>query len=422
MLPLTFGTASVDFATRINWDELRKKRMDRANTFMKKYGIGSSIIYHYDRTRYLASLPSHPYSTQTPKSFVLFIQDAGFPYMQGDRMMYQTVKENCPWFEGRLLNEEELNMPHPCRYDSPEHAKQDWAKTAKQVKGLLKKHGVADMPVSVDFCSPYLYEALRAEGLTVVDGNAWFDEAMMVKFDEEILAMKMVAAIQERAWGTFIKDFRIGMKEMEGFGILAKAAFEGGADYFEGVGLMSGERNAPRQFFWSDRIMRPGDFVSVEIHGLNYCGYKVCYDRTFLIGAKPTALQKEIYQTTVDMQNKFKTLLKPGVSTRELAEWRPKPGQNLQTPEALREYRTKWSNHFGGVGIFWDSAPYLYSPEDPEIRLEKNMTVAYHSLFWLSGKGAEQGGVAIENTYLITEDGCESLTKWPYEEIMTIGL
>ena len=57
--------------------------------------------------------------------------------------------------------------------------------------------------------------------------------------------------------------------------------------------------------------------------------------------------------------------------------------------------------------------------DDPEVVIEKNMTIAYHALFWAEG---EAGGVAIENTYRVTETGCESLTKWPYEEIMVIGL
>ena len=47
------------------------------------------------------------------------------------------------------------------------------------------------------------------------------------------------------------------------------------------------------------------------------------------------------------------------------------------------------------------------------------MTVAYHALFWAEG---ETGGIAIENTYRVTETGCEAITKWPYEEIMILGL
>ncbi|MBW1913509.1 MAG: hypothetical protein JRI86_01095 [Deltaproteobacteria bacterium] len=47
------------------------------------------------------------------------------------------------------------------------------------------------------------------------------------------------------------------------------------------------------------------------------------------------------------------------------------------------------------------------------------MTITYHAIFYTEG---EAGGVAIENTYLITDTGCEVLTRWPYEEIMILGL
>ena len=47
------------------------------------------------------------------------------------------------------------------------------------------------------------------------------------------------------------------------------------------------------------------------------------------------------------------------------------------------------------------------------------MTVAYHAQFSVE---SEAGGMAIENTFRITETGCEALTKWPYEEIQILGL
>ena len=183
--------------------------------------------------------------------------------------------------------------------------------------------------------------------------------------------------------------------------------------------MNAGDRTNPRSFNWSDRALRPREFVSLEACHVNWCGYKVCYDRTFLMGAKPTELQKEIYQTGVEMHARFSELLKPGVTTRELAEKRPKPGLNLKTAKQIRDWRATWSNHFGGMGIAWDSAPYYGSPDDPDFVLERNMTMAYHAMMWVEG---DAGGIAIENTYRITENGCESLTKWPYEDIMILGL
>ena len=47
------------------------------------------------------------------------------------------------------------------------------------------------------------------------------------------------------------------------------------------------------------------------------------------------------------------------------------------------------------------------------------MTLTYHIRVRLENH--ETGGVAVENTYRVTETGVENLCKWPYEEVMTIG-
>ena len=419
-LPLRFGGGNVDWQARIDWPSLRQKRVDRAQQFMAKWGIGAAIIFNHDRRRYTSSLFSHPYGKHLPYNFSLLIKDAGFPYCPiEEKVDGPRVIEDCPWLKGRLLTEHELFQPKMYRFCPPAEAKKNWALTASQLKGILKKHGVADMPVSVDYCNPYFYEALKAEGLTVVDGNGFIDEAGMVKFDEEILVMKMAACIQERGYGALIKDFRVGMKENEIQNIVAGVLYGAGAEYQEGWVLNSGDRTNPRSFNWSDRPVRPREFLSAEFCHATYCGYKVCYDRTFLVGAKPTPLQKEIYDTVVEMNFRVKELLRAGLSTREIAEKRPKPGENLHTPEQIKAWRATWKNHFGGHGIAWDGAPYFFTTSDPEFILEKNMTIAYHAMFHVEG---EAGGVAIENTYRITETGCEVLTQWPYEEIQIIGV
>src|SRR5271157_923158 len=81
MIPLRFGQGNVDWQQRINWEELRKKRVEKAQAYMAKYGIGSAIVYNHDRKRYLTSLWNHPYSKHVPFHFALFVKDAGFPYV-----------------------------------------------------------------------------------------------------------------------------------------------------------------------------------------------------------------------------------------------------------------------------------------------------------------------------------------------------
>jgi len=62
-IPLRFGQGNVDWQQRINWEELRKKRVDRAQKFMGKWGIGSAIVFNHDRRRYLSSVWTHPMET-----------------------------------------------------------------------------------------------------------------------------------------------------------------------------------------------------------------------------------------------------------------------------------------------------------------------------------------------------------------------
>lgn len=418
-LPLRFGQGNVDWQQRINWEELRKKRVARAQEFMAKYGIGAAIVCSHDRKRYISSVWNHPYAKHVPRNFYLLVGGAGFPYVPIKETDAGRVKEDCPWLEGRLLTEKELLQPKQQKYQVPEKAKEQWATTAKQIKSLLKKHGVADMPISIDWSTPYLIKALEHEGLEVVDGNFWMDECHMVKFDEELLLMKMAAAIHDRGYSALVKDFRVGMRENDVQGIVAGVIYGLGGEYQEGWVVNSGARTNPRSFNWSDRPVGPREFLSAEFCHINYCGYKVCYDRTFLVGAKPTKLQQEIYDTAVEMQMRFSELLKAGVSTHDLARWRPKPGENFKTPEQIKKWRATWSNHMGSTGIAWDTSPAFSSLDDPEVVLEKNMVLAYHALFHAEG---EAGGVAIENTYRITETGCEALTRWPFEEIMIIGI
>ncbi len=95
-----------------------------------------------------------------------------------------------------------------------------------------------------------------------------------------------------------------------------------------------------------------------------------------------------------------------------MARLKPRARINFQFPAELKKFRVKFSNNSGGIGNAWDSGPHYYSTEDPEVEIQKNMTLADH----------ETGGVAIENTYRVTEKGWENMCQWPYEEIMTLGL
>ncbi|MBI2919052.1 MAG: aminopeptidase P family protein [Chloroflexi bacterium] len=414
------GKMNVDWQQRLDFAKLRTDRVDRANKMLHKYGIGSALLYDWDSQRYVASTFNHPYSRHHPVHFSLFVRDAGFPYIHASRGLDESrVREDYPWLEGRITTDEELLQPGVLRLRPQADNDKKWKRSAEQIKAILKQHGVADLPLSNDFASPHFTNALQAAGIKVVDGNAWMQEARMVKTEAEIELMEMGASCNEAGYAALVRELRPGMTENDARGIMSKAILSAGAEYIEGWVTNSGPRAAPRSYNWSDRTIRPSELFGIEACHVTYCGYKVCYDRTFSIAAKPTELQNAIYQVAVDMQHRAAGFLRPGLTTHEVVKLRPTPKPVFRTMEDIHKFRagwSGWSNHFGGMGMAHDEAPYC-TLEEPPITLEKNMIIAYHTTLW-----GEKDGVAIENTYRLTDNGCENLCKWPYEELMVIGL
>ena len=126
---------------------------------------------------------------------------------------------------------------------------------------------------------------------------------------------------------------------------------------------------------------------------LNYCGYKVCYDRTFLVAAKPTPMQKEVYAVSAEMNFRVKDMLKALALVR--AKF-PRAGRSRSKPQdagANQGMASYMEEPFKAVsGIAWDSSPYFFSVDDPEFILEKNMTIAYSCHFDVERGGAGGGG------------------------------
>ena len=413
---MTYGKSAVDWQQRVDFYRLREDRLARAHKMLHKWGIGAALIFNWDSGRYLGRPWSHPYGRHLPNHFVLLCRDAGYPYHPIGAIDTEVVKD-APWLKDRLVTEDVLSDGGIINLRTREETSKRWASSAQQIKDLMKQHGVDGLPISVDYASPIVIKALEGVGLEVIDGNAWILEADMVKTEDEIELMKVAATANENGYAHLVKEFRPGMRENDAQAIMAKGIYEAGAEYLEGWVVNSGARAAPRNFNWSDRVVRPGEFLVLEACHVTYCGYKVCYSRSFLVGAQPTPLQKALYDTTVEVHHVVRSHIKPGITNHDLARARPTPAKVLKTLEDVQEFRTTFANHFGGMGIRWNGAPMIRLNE-PEIVLEKNMVVAF--AYGFSVPGIE--GVETENTYRITDDGYELMTKWPLDELIVIGL
>jgi len=139
--------------------------------------------------------------------------------------------------------------------------------------------------------------------------------------------------------------------------------------------------------------------------------YGMCCDisRTWLCGdGEATAEQKSIYQLSYDHIMTNMELLKPGVSFREITE------KAHRLPDNFIPNRYGVVMH--GVGLC-DEYPSIRYREDYDSYgydgvFEPGMLICVEVY---AGEAGGKEGVKLEDQVLITEDGYENLTKYPFE-------
>ncbi|HUW60779.1 MAG TPA: Xaa-Pro peptidase family protein [Candidatus Bathyarchaeia archaeon] len=150
------------------------------------------------------------------------------------------------------------------------------------------------------------------------------------------------------------------------------------------------------------RRLRPGDIILIDM-GCRRDGYCADLTRTFSYATIPGTWFDEIYQVVLAAQQAALGQVRAGVRCRDV--------------DALaRDLIDKagYGKHFGhglghGVGIEVHESPRLNS--ESEAVLDAGMVVTVEPGIYLPG----EGGVRIEDLVVVTEQGCEILTRTPKE-------
>lgn len=224
-------------------------------------------------------------------------------------------------------------------------------------------------------------------------------ELRTVKDSEEIELIKKAIWISDEAYSHIIKYAKAGMSENEIACELETVMRRLGSQRpaFTTI-VASGVRGALPHGTATDKLINDGEFVTIDF-GAVYKGYHSDITRTFCIG-QASDKQKEIYDIVLNAQLLGLKEIAPG-----------KSGKEVDAP--VREYikNAGYGQYFGhglghGVGLEIHELPRL-SPLSPTEKLEENMLVTDEPGIYLP----DFGGVRIEDTVLVTANGCQPLTK-----------
>jgi Xaa-Pro aminopeptidase len=174
--------------------------------------------------------------------------------------------------------------------------------------------------------------------------------------------------------------------------------------------VASGEHMSPPNRLATDKIIREGDLVFIDI-GAMWNGYFSDVARTVICG-KPSRRQQEVYTAVYESLAAGTEAMKVGNTNDDVAA--------AIVATAARHgledhFITLFIGH--GIGVGANEPPYVGEnlAGAESVRLEAGMTLALEPLIWLPGvRGG--AGVRLEDTIAVADGGGRPISRAAYDE------
>jgi Xaa-Pro aminopeptidase len=409
---VSFGMVGTDWQERIDWSRLRHYRIERARERMKSAGLGGVLCMYDENIRYVTATLTPGWCRLKPGlRYALLLGDKPpILFEQGD-IGYQ-IERHSPW-----IPKENIHYSYAwVKGAAGPASRQQVKKFTSSIKEEMRKAGVADMPLGVDFVDVNMLAEFKEQDVDWKDGMTPLMEARAIKNSDEQEVMRIVAAICDAAHVELTHYVRPGMTENQVtahiMGFLY--AFPGVEDV-EDVIVSSGPNTWPNWRTFSDRIIRPGDILFMDMAAVTWNGYKSCMYRTYCVGGRPNDEQRDVYSQALQWLNDSIAAVRPGATTRDVALKWPSAKSVWGYAEEDQAAANLWGHGLGLAQYDMPVISRIYSLDNP-IEIKEGMSFALETQH---GKLLEWG-VRVEQMLLVTPKGIEVTTRFPIDEITVI--
>ena len=290
-------------------------------------------------------------------------------------------------------------------------------KFSNEVRTLITEHSDSNMRLAVDKIMLHGLRSLEAQGFEIMEGEEVTEKCRSVKGEDEILAMRCASEACENAVAIMEQKARIDVpkgntSEDDIWAVLHAENIKRGGEWIETRLLASGPRTNPWFQECGPRIVQNNEIVAFDTDLVGSYGICVDISRTWWIGDKPPrpdmvyAMQHAHEHIMYNMD-----LLRPGIHMRDLTFNAHKLDKNFQNG--------KYGCLMHGVGLC-DEWPLIAYPDKfvegaYDYVLEPGMVLCVEALV-----SPENGdfSIKLEDQVLITENGYENLTKYPFDPIL----
>jgi Xaa-Pro aminopeptidase len=274
------------------------------------------------------------------------------------------------------------------------------------LKSLLKlftERGVKSVAFETEHTTHAFFETLKknCKGIKLCPTRDWAENLRVVKDDEEISHIRRACNIVDKVLAEVISEIR--------WGRTTELNLEHEIEYrFKKEGSMhlpfkpivvGGHRASFPHAHPTHATLKESEFVIVDC-GASYEGYACDLTRT--IGKNiMDAEKKATYKLVLKVQEAAISNVKPGVKTSDLCDL----AREMFWEKDVSQFFIHGLGH--GVGLDIHEAPSLSS--HGSVKLKEGMVITIEPGIYIPNKY----GVRIEDTVLVTSNGCEVLTRLP---------
>ena len=270
----------------------------------------------------------------------------------------------------------------------------------KVLAELAKADGITELRAETNYLPVDDFEKMRAavgEEISCQPLNKAVQKLREIKTPAEVLAIRKACDITSEAFSAILPKIREGMTDKElqielDFTMLRLGADEMAFDTI----IASGENGSLCHAIPGSRTLKNGDMITMDF-GAKVGGYCSDMTRTVALG-EPSAEMRKIYDTVLRAQTMCEDALKAGKTGVEI-------DKIARDYIDARGYAGRFGHGLGhSVGIDIHEDPRL-SQTCKDV-LKAGVVITVEPGVYLPGVG----GVRIENTCLVKENGCVPLT------------
>lgn len=396
---------AVDWTKRIDFDLLRRERTKCLNEHIKKQGLDALLCFKAENIRYMTGYRPlwWPISFLTRNAGIMAADKE--PLLFPTSGCYERCRDSMYWMKKENIRPL-ATMEDPGIVD---------VEIRKKFIPAFDELGIVEGKIGIDHVAMLTLLKLQEAfpKAQFVDGDHCVMDAQVVKNSEEIKCMRLASQLASVAMDRAMKKIDVGVRECE---ILAEAMhslYSNGMEVPQcSLIVTSGDGTAPLRRFASDRRINWGELVFMDLGGC-FNGYFSDFTRTVIFG-KPNEQQKKIYKAVYEMMKEIHRTMKPGNTNADV---------NNAARQVVIDHGFKGHDYLGllghSIGVTGLTYPIVGEVaaigSEKEVVLKPGMIFSMEPGIFIPGTPGG-GGVRIEDTILITEDGNEVLTKTPYDE------